>query len=157
MAYHVRRKDREITDADAMRRILKSAKSITIALCMNDEPYLVSLSHGYDDEHNCIYFHCAPEGKKIEYMKANSRVWGQAVVDYLVGCECEYSYTCVHFKGKVTLVDDVAEKRRGLECLIRQLSANPEAKIAKLKPEKIAKTMIGRIDIEYMTGKKTQT
>jgi nitroimidazol reductase NimA-like FMN-containing flavoprotein (pyridoxamine 5'-phosphate oxidase superfamily) len=63
----------------------------------------------------------------------------------------------VHFKGKVTLVDDVAEKRRGLECLIRQLSANPEAKIAKLKPEKIAKTMIGRIDIEYMTGKKTQT
>jgi nitroimidazol reductase NimA-like FMN-containing flavoprotein (pyridoxamine 5'-phosphate oxidase superfamily) len=157
MAYHVRRKDREITDADAMRRILKSAKSITIALCMNDEPYLVSLSHGYDDEHNCIYFHCAPEGKKIEYMKANSRVWGQAVVDYLVGGECEYSYTCVHFKGKVTLVDDVAEKRRGLECLIRQLSANPEAKIAKLKPEKIAKTMIGRIDIEYMTGKKTQT
>ena len=157
MSYHVRRKDREITDSGATRKILKSAKSVTIALCMNNEPYLVSLSHGYDDKHNCIYFHCAPEGKKIKYMKANNRIWGQAVVDYLVRGECEYTYTCVHFKGKVTLIDDLDEKRRGLECMIRQLSANPEEKIAKLKMEKIGKTAIGRIDIEYMTGKKTRT
>ncbi len=157
MSFHVRRKDREITDPAEMRKILRSADCVTIALSMNDEPYLVSLSPGYDEKRNCIYFHCAPDGKKIAYMKANNKVWGQAVVNYHVHGECEYSYVCVHFKGKVTLVDNLAEKHHGLECLIRQLSANPEAKIAKLKPEKIGKTGIGRIDIEYMTGKKTQT
>ena len=157
MSFHLRRKDREITDPAAMRKILKDADCVTVALCMKNEPYLVSLSHGYDEARNCIYFHCAPEGKKIEYMKANNKVWGQAVVDYHVKGECEYTYTCVHFSGRVTLIEDAEEKLRALACMIRQLSANPEEKIAKLKPEKLGKTGIGRIDIAFMTGKKTQT
>jgi len=157
MSFHLRRKDREITDPALMRKILKTANSVTIALCMNNEPYLVSLSHGYDEEHNRIYFHCALEGKKIEYMKANNKVWGQAVIDYHVKGECEYTYTCVHFSGKVTLIEDIEEKLAALKCMIRQLSANPEEKISKLKTERLQKTGIGRIDIDFMTGKKTQT
>ena len=157
MSFHLRRKDREITDPALMRKILKTANSVTIALCMKNEPYLVSLSHGYDEEHNRIYFHCALEGKKIEYMKANNKVWGQAVIDYHVKGECEYTYTCVHFSGKVTLIEDIEEKLAALKCMIRQLSANPEEKISKLKTERLQKTGIGRIDIDFMTGKKTQT
>lgn len=157
MSLHVRRKDREITDQTIMKNILKSTKYVTVAFCMNNEPYLVSLSHGYDEKHNCLYFHCAPEGKKIEYIKANNKVWGQAISDYQVKGECEYTYTCVHFSGKVTLIEDVEEKLQALTCMIRQLSANPEEKIAKLKPEKLQKTCVGRIDITFMTGKKTQT
>ena len=93
MSFHLRRKDREIADPAVMRKILKSADCVTVALCMNNEPYLVSVSHGYDEARNCIYFHCAPEGKKIEYMKANNKVWGQAVINYHVKGECEYTYT----------------------------------------------------------------
>ena len=156
MVFHVRRQDREITDPEEMRKTLKAADSITIALCMNNEPYLVSLSHGYDEARNCIYFHCAPEGKKIVYMKANNKVWGQAVVNYRLKGECNYTYTCVHFSGTVKLIDDPAEKHHALECMIRQLSENPEEKLAKLKPEKLAGTNIGRIDLDYMTCKKTK-
>jgi hypothetical protein len=156
MSFHVRRQDREITDRAEMIRILKTSDCVTIALCMNNEPYLVSLSHGYDEKRNCIYFHCAPEGKKIVYMKANNRVWGQAVTDYHVRGECEYAYACVHFSGKVTLIDGIDEKYHAIGCMIRQLSENPEEKIAKLKPEKLQKTGIGRIDIECLTGKKTK-
>lgn len=157
MSFHIRRKDREITDQTIMKNILKTTKNITIALCKNNEPYLVSLSHGYDEKHNCLYFHCAPEGKKIEYIRANNKVWGQAVSEYQVEGECDYVYTCVHFSGKVTLIEDAKEKLEALACMIRQLSTNPQEKIAKLKPEKLQKTGIGRIDIEFMTGKKTQT
>jgi nitroimidazol reductase NimA-like FMN-containing flavoprotein (pyridoxamine 5'-phosphate oxidase superfamily) len=81
MSFHVRRKDREITDSDALKQVLKSTKYVTIALCMDNEPYLVSLSHGYDEPRNCLYFHCADEGKKLVYLKANSKVWGHAVQD----------------------------------------------------------------------------
>jgi hypothetical protein len=121
---------------------------------MNDEPYLVSLSHGYDQAKNCLYLHCAPEGKKLVYLKANNKVWGQAVLDFGVTDECDYVYTSVHFSGKMVLVDDLAEKQHGIEVLIRQLSHDPEKKLAQIKPEKLAKTVIGRIDIERMTGKK---
>jgi len=157
MSFHVRRKDREITDVNVLKKILKSAKYVTIALCRDNEPYLVSLSHGYDEEHNCLYFHCATEGKKIVFIKANNNVWGQAMLDYgYVDGECSHLYASVHFSGKVTLIDSPDEKRRAIECMIRHLDPNPEELLKKLNPEKLKTTAIGRIDIEYVTGKKPQ-
>ena len=156
MSFHVRRKDREITDPAAFKNVLKSTKYITVAFCMDNEPYLVSLSHGYDEAQNCLYFHCAPEGKKLVYAKANNRVWGQAMLDYGVTDECDYAYTSVHFSGRMFLLEDLAEKRQAMEVLVRQLSKNPEAKLAKISPEKLAKTLMCRIDIDCMTGKKHQ-
>ncbi len=156
MSFHVRRQDREITDQQAMRNILKSTKYITIALCMNGEPYLVALTHGYDQARNCLYFHCANEGKKLVYAQANPVVWGQAVLDFGVTDECDYAYSSVHFQGKLTLITDIAEKRHALETLVRQTSNRPEEKLVKVNPEKLAKTTMGRIDITYMTGKKHQ-
>jgi nitroimidazol reductase NimA-like FMN-containing flavoprotein (pyridoxamine 5'-phosphate oxidase superfamily) len=156
MSFHVRRKDREITDPDTLRKVLKSTNYVTIALCMDNEPYLVSLSHGYDEKRNCLYFHCANEGKKLVYIKANNNIWGQAVQDYGVTDECDYAYTSVHFKGTVSLIDDLSEKRHAMEVMVRQLSTNPEEKLAKIKTEKLANTTMGRIDISYMTGKKHQ-
>jgi hypothetical protein len=43
-----------------------------------------------------------------------------------------------------------------MEVLVRQVSVNPEAKLAKIKPEKLEKTTMGRIDICFMSGKKHQ-
>jgi nitroimidazol reductase NimA-like FMN-containing flavoprotein (pyridoxamine 5'-phosphate oxidase superfamily) len=154
--FHVRRKDQEITDSAVLKMVLRSTKYVTIAMCMDNEPYLVSLSHGYDEAQNCLYFHCADEGKKLVYLKANSNVWGQAVLDYGVTDECDYAYTSVHFKGTVSLIDDLREKQHGMEVMVRQLSEKPEKKLAKIKPEKLDKTTMSRIDISYMTGKKHQ-
>ena len=154
MSFHLRRKDREITDSAELKQVLKTTKYVTIALCMDNEPYLVSLSHGYDESRNCVYFHCADEGKKLVYIKANSNMWGQAVQDYGVTGDCDYAYVSVHFSGRVCLIEDLSEKQHAMEVMVRQLSVNPEEKLAKIKPEKLAKTTMGRIDISCMTGKK---
>jgi nitroimidazol reductase NimA-like FMN-containing flavoprotein (pyridoxamine 5'-phosphate oxidase superfamily) len=154
MSFHVRRKDREITDPSELRQVLKRTKYVTVALCMDNDPYLVSLSHGYDEQRNCLYFHCAPEGKKIVYQRANNKVWGQAVLDFGVTDECDYAYTSVQFSGKMSFINDLKEKRHAVEILVRQVSINPEVKLAKIKPEKLDKTTMGRIDITYMSGKK---
>ena len=154
MSFHIRRKEREITDTQEMQKILKATNYVTIALCLKNEPYLVSLNHGYDQERNCLYFHCAPEGKKLVYAKANPKVWGQAIQDFGVTDECDYSYTCIHFSGSLSLVVDLPEKKHAMEVLVRQVALNPESKLAKIKPEKLEKTTMGRIDINYMSGKK---
>ena len=78
------------------------------------------------------------------------------MLDYGVTDECDYAYTSVQFKGTVTLIEDLSEKRHAIEVMVRQLSEKPEAKLAKIKLEKLAKTTIGRIDINYMTGKRHQ-
>ena len=156
MSFHVRRKDREITDPDELRQVLKATKYVTVALCMQDEPYLVSLSHGYDEERNCIYFHCTREGKKLDYLKSG-RVWGQALLDhkYAEG-ECTHLYASVHFSGKIIFINSLEEKHHALECMIRQLDSNPKKLIAGLTSERLNRVVVGRIDIEYMSGKKSK-
>ncbi len=154
MSFHVRRKDREITSPDELKNILSSAKFVTIAMCMGREPYLVSLSHGYDRRQNCLFFHCASEGKKLVYLKSNNKVWGQAILDYGVTDDCDYDYCSVHFSGRISMIEDVNEKKKAIEVLVRQISSYPESKLSKIKPEKLASTTVGRIDIDYMTGKK---
>jgi nitroimidazol reductase NimA-like FMN-containing flavoprotein (pyridoxamine 5'-phosphate oxidase superfamily) len=156
MSFHVRRKDREITESNEMCKVLKSTKYVTIALCMEDEPYLLSLSHGFDQIRNCLYFHCAPEGKKLIYAKANPKVWGQAVLDFGVTQECEYVYSSVHFSGTLSLITDLNEKKHAMEVLIFQVSLDPEVKLGKIKPEKLESLTMGRIDINYISGKSTR-
>lgn len=152
--YHVRRKEYEITDIEEMKKVLAFTKYVTIAMCKDGEPYLVTVSHGYDINRNCIYFHCAKEGKKIDYVKANSKVWGQAVIDDGYTEECDQNYTSVHFMGKITFVENADEKLQALTCMIRQLNKNPEQAIANPKPERLKNTVIGRIDIDYLSGKQ---
>ena len=157
MSFHLRRKDKEIADERLLKKILRTAKYVTIALSMNNEPYLVSLSHGYDEKKNCVYFHCAREGKKLQYLRSNNTVWGQALLDYGYSeGECTYLYASVHFSGKVTMLENLKEKREALACMIRQIDKNPETLITDLRPERLRNTVVGRIDVAYMSGKKSK-
>ncbi len=78
------------------------------------------------------------------------------MLDYGVTDECDYAYTSVQFKGRVSLIEDLSEKRHAMEVMVQQLSEKPETKLASIKLEKLAKTTMGRIDISCMTGKKHQ-
>ena len=155
MSYHMRRKELEITDPATLKKILKSAKYITIALVKDNQPYLVSLSHGYDEDNNCIYFHCANEGKKIDYLKANNVVWGQAVLDGgYQESECNHFFATTQFRGRVTFLKTIKEKQKAAEVMIKQLNKKPKKMITDTTPEKLKTTIFGKINIEYMTGKK---
>jgi hypothetical protein len=151
----MRRSDKEITDIEQMKRILKSTKYVTLALSKDNQPYLVTLSHGYDEKRNCIYFHCAREGKKIDYLKSNNNVWGTAFIDhgYDEG-KCNHLFSSVHFSGKVIFIERPEEKVKAMQCMMRQLEKDPEPMIQKLTLEKLKDALLGRIEIEYMSGKQ---
>ena len=46
----MRRKEKAIESIEEMKYILQTVKHITIAMCEDNIPYLVTLSHGYDPE-----------------------------------------------------------------------------------------------------------
>ncbi len=154
----IRRKEKAITDEKIMKKILSEVAYITLALCKDNQPYLVSLSHGYDPNKNCIYFHCASEGKKIDYLKENNVVWGQAIIDkgYIQG-SCDHLYATTQFKGKVTFITDFEEKKEALTNMVHKLDNKPDEVIYKqLTQQSITKISVGRIDIEYMSGKEAK-
>ncbi|MHA2291252.1 MAG: pyridoxamine 5'-phosphate oxidase family protein [Candidatus Hodarchaeales archaeon] len=154
----IRRKEKAIHELSEMKRILQKAHYITIAMSKDNEPYLVTLSHGYDPDTNAIYFHCAQEGKKIEFLKSNNLIWGQAVIDkgYVQGA-CDHLYLTIQFKGRVTFLENLDEKKKALVNMIKKLDKNPQKVISRqLKETSIKKVKIGRIDVEYMSGKKSK-
>jgi nitroimidazol reductase NimA-like FMN-containing flavoprotein (pyridoxamine 5'-phosphate oxidase superfamily) len=154
--HEIRRKDKAITNETEMRAILEDTTYVTLAMCANDQPYLVTVNHGYDEEKNCIYFHCAREGKKIEILSANPNVWGQALIDYgYQQGKCDQLYKSVQFHGKSTFVNDQSEKEYALRILVRHLDRDPESVIKKqITAHSMHRVLIGRIDIDFMSGKK---
>ncbi len=153
--YHLRRSDKALEDKAELVRILRGQKHVTLALCADNEPYLVTMNHGYDEAEHCLYFHCAPTGKKVDLIRANPQIWGQALEDggYLDG-ECDHAYRTVQFQGRAEFVTDMAEKRRALALMIDQLESSPEpVKARNLEPAKIAGVCIIRVRLGQMTGK----
>jgi nitroimidazol reductase NimA-like FMN-containing flavoprotein (pyridoxamine 5'-phosphate oxidase superfamily) len=156
-SWQLRKKDQEITDEEEMRAILREAHYVTLAMCLDDDPYLVTISHGFDADRCAIYFHCAQKGKKIDILRANPVVWGEAVMDMgYDGPDCKQEYATVQFRGKVTFPQEDEEKRHGLTVLLNQLVADVDEFFAKDDTDKaVRKVNVGRVDVEYMSGKRS--
>ena len=156
MTYHMRRHDKEIKDEEILKRVLKITKYVTLAMVKEDEPYLVSVSHGYDEEKHCIYFHSAKEGKKIDFLRANPKVWGQAMMDHgYVEIECSHNYASVMFSGEIEFIEDKEERWDAISLMTRRLDPNAEDMIKNRKPESLESAAIGKISIDYWSGKKS--
>ena len=153
--YHVRRVDKEITDRAAQMAIIRSQKILTMALCKENEPYLVTLDYGYSESENCFYLHAATEGKKVDFLRANPRIWGQIVDDrgYMAG-KCSHAYRCLMFWGQAEFVQDAAEKRRALVLMCEQLEPNP-ASVAHKLVGPFDNVAILRLRVEGMTAKES--
>jgi nitroimidazol reductase NimA-like FMN-containing flavoprotein (pyridoxamine 5'-phosphate oxidase superfamily) len=153
--YHMRKTEKEITDPEEIKRILLGQRTATIAMCRNGEPYLVALTYAYSPERSSIFFHCAAEGKKLDFMKANPRIWGQVVEDggYVKG-QCDHYFRSVHFWGTAEMVAGSEEKKAALSLLIeKHETEHVKMKQKLLGDAKLDDVMVIRIKIDGMSGK----
>lgn len=122
----MRRTDRRIVDREHIERIIRSGRYATFALADDVEPYVVTMSYGYDPDGPRLYFHVAHEGRKLDIITRNPRACGTIVLDhgYNQG-ECEHPYESVVMHGTMRLVTDPAEKRHAIEVLVEHLEDDP--------------------------------
>lgn len=153
----MRRKEKEITSKQELIDILATTKYVTVAMCIEHNPYLVTLTHGYDVKNNSLYFHCAKEGKKIDILKQNNVVWGQALIDHgYVEGKCDHLYATINFKGRVSFIEDIDEKEHALKIMIKQQEKIPEQVMKdQITKESLRNVTIGRIDLTFLSGKKS--
>ncbi|NMC05989.1 MAG: hypothetical protein GYA24_12305 [Candidatus Lokiarchaeota archaeon] len=154
--YHPLRSDREITDQAEIDAIIASQRYMTLAMCLDNEPYLVTLSFGYEKEKKCFFFHCATEGKKLDFLRKNPVVWGQIVQDrgYIQG-ECSHAYSSVEFRGRVSILKDSGEKKQALYHMINQLEVAPDlVKTKQVDGKDLKKVVLCRVNIQAFSGKK---
>ena len=157
LKYHMNKKEREITDQRVLIEMIRQGKSTTIAMCRGTEPYLVTLSYGYDESRNALYFHCTLQGLKIDFIKHNPDVCATVIEDggYKMG-ECSQAYRSAVFWGKIHVVEDLKEKKHGIDVLLNHLEDEPdEVKERSLKSDEAYEEVgILRLDITEMTGKQ---
>lgn len=124
MTHQLRRNDLEITDAEQIERLLHAARYATIALSDGAQPYLVTLSCGYDAARCRLCFHVAPKGRKLDVIAANPLACVTIVADkgYLKG-ECAHPYDSVVAFGRMRPLEDAEEVRAAMRVLMGQLES----------------------------------
>jgi len=150
----MRRKEKEITDPIEIEEIIKGARVCRLGLVDGDEPYVVPVCFGY--EKNAFYFHCAPEGRKIEIIKKNNQVCVEIDTDVeIISAEkpCDWStrYRSVIGVGRAVILEENEAKAYGLNVIMKHYAGD----INYTEFEKLDVTCVVKIDIENITAKKS--
>jgi nitroimidazol reductase NimA-like FMN-containing flavoprotein (pyridoxamine 5'-phosphate oxidase superfamily) len=151
----MRRKDREITDSELITQVITNAQVCRLGLAQDNVPYVVPVSFGYDGQ--ALYFHTAPEGRKLDYLRANSTVCFEfehgveLVPSGQDPCEWSFHYQSVIGYGHAVELLDATDKIAGLKQIVAQYSNRDwECNETMLKGLRVWK-----IAIESMTGKQS--
>jgi nitroimidazol reductase NimA-like FMN-containing flavoprotein (pyridoxamine 5'-phosphate oxidase superfamily) len=150
----LRRKEKEITSIEELEDIIKNCSICRLSFCDGNIPYIVPVNFGYKD--GGLYFHSAPEGRKIEIITRNNNVCIEFDTDVELipdeeACKYNVKYRSVIAFGKAYIIDDFESKIEGYNILMEHYSQGP----FDFQKKKIDKSIIVKIEIESMTGKKS--
>jgi len=148
----MRRNEREITDRKEIDDIIRSCRVCHLAMCVDGQPYIIPLNFGYDGRF--LYFHTAPEGRKINIIKGNNRVSFEFdilhdIVTAEQACKWGAKYESVMGSGTAEIVDDLDAKKEALEWIMRQYGNGTW----DFKEEILKKTLVLRVRILEISGK----
>ena len=120
----------------------------------NDQPTVVPLCFAYCD--NTLYFHSAGKGLKLEILQQTPRVCIEFDIDQEViqgdkPCKWSMQYRSVIGFGKASFVEDLEEKRKGLDAIMKHYSGRSFEYVESA----IESTCIIKVEIESMTGKNS--
>ena len=130
----MRRKDREVLGDENIAKIIEQCTTVHVAMTDDADasiPYIIPLSFGYSLNSGVLelYFHCAHIGKKLDCIRKNPNVAFSMCVENRIEihedvyCKSGRFYASVAGQGKAEIVEDVAEKCRGLKLLMERQSA----------------------------------
>ncbi|RJQ68788.1 MAG: pyridoxamine 5'-phosphate oxidase family protein [Desulfobacteraceae bacterium] len=147
----MRRNDRLITHSESFS-ILENGQFGTLSTASCDgEPYGVPLNYCLID--NCIYFHCALEGRKINNIAANPKV------SFCVVGRTEVLPDKFSTKYESCIVQGFAyesfgeEKQKALEGIVRKYSVDFASEGFEFIEKYKDKTRVFKITIETISGK----
>lgn len=147
----MRRKNQEIGQEEIDEILSKGEYGFFSTVSDNGYPYTIPVSFVYSD--NCIYFHCAPVGHKLENIKKNSKVSFCVVTDTeLLPEKFDTKYKSVVVFGEACeITGDI--KEAVLLKLVNKYSLDFLEEGKEYINNAKDRTSVIRIKIDHMTGK----
>ncbi|NDV67816.1 pyridoxamine 5'-phosphate oxidase family protein [Dysgonomonas sp. 25] len=152
----VRRQNRILDDDKRIEELLVSAEYgfLSVGITENGYSYGIPFSYAYDKESNVLYFHCAPEGQKLDILQHNNKVSFCIVgVTKPVAKQFTTLYESVIVFGKASVGLSDEEKRKALRLLVKKYSAGYEELGETYMEKSWNRTETFKIDIEHITAK----
>jgi nitroimidazol reductase NimA-like FMN-containing flavoprotein (pyridoxamine 5'-phosphate oxidase superfamily) len=148
----MRRSEKLLSEIADISEVMNRGEVIRIAMIHDGKPYLVPMNFGYSE--GVIYLHCAREGKKIDALRANPDVCFEVtskaeIVKKEVSCGWTCRFSSVIGTGRVSFVEDRAEKLDGLSLIMEHYGSHDHS----FSDAAVEKTLVLRIDIESISGK----
>ena len=150
------KRERQITDEAQIEKILDTAKVLHLGLAVDNEPYVVPMNYGYTRENGklVLYLHSAVRGRKLDMIRANSRVFFELDCDLTPfegekPCQYGLAYSSVMGRGTARIVDDVQEKMEAMTVLMKTQTGKDFSFDERL----VSIVAVIRIDVEEYTAK----
>ena len=148
----MRRKDRE-QGTEFIHRVMDRCAYMVLSMTGADGlPYCVPLTPVRSGED--IYFHCAPEGEKVDALRAQSRV-AMAFVEEAEAVPRKFTarYASVLARGTASEVTEEAEKTQALRLLcLRHCPADMD-RFDEVVRAWMPRTAVWKVRVESATGK----
>lgn len=150
---NVRRQDRLLDEASAKELLKKGKYGVLSMQAENGGAYSVPISFAWDEELT-IYFHCAPDGRKLRCLALNNMVSFCVVGSQQVLPE-KFStlYESVVIEGKASTGLPEDERKKALEMLVDKYSPDHKLKGMQYASNSFHKTEIIKLEIESWSGK----
>ena len=150
----MRRSDKQITDPAELESLLRSSELCHLSMVDDGKPYVVPMNFGYAD--GALYFHSAPEGRKIDILGKNPDVCFSIISRNILvkgekACTWTAKFSSVIGTGRASIVDDRAGKEEGLSILMKQYSDEEY----DFSGENLDGVVIIRVEVLEMTGKSS--
>jgi len=158
----MRRTDRAVTDYQQINSIIEQAKVVHIGMIDNDRPYVVPMQYGFvfADGQLTLYVHCAKEGRKLDIISKNPRVFIEVETEAAIisggDIPCKYGseYASVMGDGTAIVVEDAAEKIFGLQLLMKTQTSRD----FEITAQMATSVTVLRIDVPHVAAKsRTKT
>lgn len=152
MLTEMRRKDRVMAEDDTKALLETAQVGILSTVNKDNTPYGVPISFVYAPEG--IYLHCATAGQKLDNIQNNNSVCF-TVFDgvELLPASFATKYKSAIVFGKITVVEDNAEKRKGLIAFVNKYSPDYYEAGLQYIDKAIERVVVLKIEVAHMTGK----
>ena len=150
------RRERQVTDINEILKILDNSKVLHLGLVDGDEPYVVPMNYGYTYENDklTIWLHCARQGRKLDVMRANPKVffemeYGITPFEGEVACKYGITYSSLMGRGVATIIEYVETKKIAL-CSLMKVQTGKDITFEDRMAEVVG---VVRIDVIEFTAK----
>lgn len=154
MFREMRRKDRALTEDNALEFLAKEGYGVLCLLGDDDYPYGVPVNYSYS--HGCIYVHGFSEGHKIDAVKNHPKVsftvFG-GIENLPEVISTNYTSVIAFGTAEVVSMENEQERQAAFEAITFKYSPKNENSIGYIQKTKGAAAVI-KIQVESLTGKR---